>query len=171
MSTTEVSPKAERKLICRYVYPRPEGYKATAEKGNLWVDDPEDPIWEGAFAQAPYNGDPHGALEIAEVLLVDGEIVKTKAICGGPCHKNKAQETMKEFHRLKALGSATPWDQERHFRDALIEADRAAKEGRAEELSLLKQALMTLVNRPQTPNEVSGGSLVTDSNTKKKDHN
>ena len=164
---------ATRKFECYYEYPR-ETFRETAENGNLRVYDPDDEaVWDTLFNKSPHNGDPKGCLVMKEIVRgPDGEIFSEKTIgSGGPCHKNKAREVMLQFRDLIAKGSKTPWDQERHFRDAKEEYERAKTEQSEAQLSLIREALIALTQRPApgaTQNVVSGGSPVSDSSTKAK---
>lgn len=168
MTIVNAPDRVVKQFEARYVYPRPGGFKESAEKGNLSVSDPDDPVWEDVFAKPPYDGDPSGRLEVSEVTRLfdaehqDGEVVKTRAIKGGPCHMNKAREFLYEFSRLQAQGSPTPWDQERHFRDAKEAYERAEREGKAEDRLLTQELLKALIAKPDPVRSVSPGSLVTE---------
>ena len=146
--------KTTRKPEAWYEYKQKDGWKATAALGLNRIDDPEDERWDGELSQAPFKGDAGGALVCAIVTRVDGEIVKKDPICGGPCHKNKAQEFLRQFKRLEAEGSKTPWDQERYYRDKKAEMEEALQKGQIEQLKLLREVWQqTLRDKPATAEE------------------
>lgn len=114
----------------------------TRARVNLRVTDPEDERWEGEFLRPPFNGDPRGALEVATVTRVDGEVYKSVDICGGPCHLNVARGFLRQFAAAKAAGAAKPWDVEHWYRDQKAETDRLKREGKVEEALLTRQLLI-----------------------------
>lgn len=140
-----------------YEYPQAKGWGATEKLGHNRITDPEDPRWDDELMKAPYKGNPHGYLNVAEVTRVNGEVVRSRGICGYSYHKNKAQEFLREFARLKDSGSKTPWDTERHYRDTIASYEAAKNEGRVADFESLKQALAQAF---KTPGVVSPGSPV-----------
>ena len=141
--TQSATMTATKSVECWYEYSPTT--KATIQFGLRRIDDPEDPRWEGELMQAPFNGSPQGYLQVATVTRLDGEIIKSAGICGYSYHMNKAREFMREFKNLQAAGSRTPWDQERHYRTAKDDAERLSREGRLEELEILKKGLSEML--------------------------
>ncbi len=131
---------ASKGVEAAYVYMTRQG--TNRERVNLRINDPDDERWEGALLKAPFNGDPMGALEVAIVTRVDGEIVQSKDIFGGPAHMNVARAFIRQFAAAKAAGADKPWDVERYFRDKKEEEARLKREGRVEELLAMRTLMV-----------------------------
>lgn len=135
------TPSASRQVEAAYVVTYRVGKERKRE--NREITDPDDARWEGELMESPFNGDPRGAMEVATVLRVDGEVVKKEAIFGGGAWPmNKARNFIREFAVAKAAGSRAPWDQERFYRESKEEAERAKREGRVEELVQMRELLV-----------------------------
>lgn len=134
------------------------------------VTDPDDPRWDDEMMKPPFDGQPSGALHCMEVTRLfepggppEGEVVRRKPIEGGPCHKNRAREFLYTFRDLQAKGSKTPWDQERHYRDAKEAHALAASEGRREDMEVFAKLIREALTGPRAvvePQKVSSGSPV-----------
>lgn len=132
--------------------------KEAMTKGHRRISLPNDPRWEDELMKPPFNGDLQGYLQVAEVTRVDGEIVKARGIKGFVCHMNVAREFLQQFHDLVIAGSESPWDQERSHRDEKERLEKAKREGREEELQVIREALMGLMARP-IPAETPKGQV------------
>lgn len=144
---------ASKDFECWYEYST--GAKEVLATGHRVIMDADDPRWDGELTEKPFKGDPNGYLGVYEVTRVDGEVVKKRGICGYRYHMNKAREFMRSFQELKAKGSAQPWDQERYFRELTARAGEAKREGRAEELEMLREAFKMAVASATTGKDVS----------------
>lgn len=142
----EAALKATKEIECFYEYS--SGAKEVLATGHRRIDSADDPRWDGELMEKPFSGSPSGYLQVAEVTRVDGEIVKKTGICGFSAHMNRAREFMQTFQDLKAAGSKTPWDQERHFRDILKNAEEAKAAGRSEELAEFAKQIVSAIRGP-----------------------
>jgi len=94
----------------------------------------------------PYNGNVSGCLRVARVTRVNGEVVKTEDIQGGPCHMNEAREFIRTFGQRKGSGEEKPWDTEHFYRDEKKRAEDAKREGRLEDLAVIAEMLKTALS-------------------------
>lgn len=129
-------------IECVYRYKPKGGWKAVATAGHNVIDSYDDPRWEGELMEAPYNGSVRGALEVAEVTRLDGKILSSVDICGGPVHMNEARNFIRQFTERAKAGEERPWDTERFHRDELARAEKAKREGRLEELAAIREMFL-----------------------------
>ncbi len=135
MSSAAVELRATQQFEAWYEHRPRGGWKEAATNGLPRVSDPDDPVWDGEFAQR----DPVGCLRVARTVRVDGRIVETEDIHGGPCHPNVARTFLREFARRTELGQRKPWQQETYYADLKEQAEKAKQEGRAADLAVLAE--------------------------------
>jgi hypothetical protein len=82
---------------------------------------------------------------------VDGEIVKSRGICGYAYHPNRAREFMRLFCERVEKNLDKPWDVDHTNRDLLEQAKLAREEGRTEDMERLVVALAAAINKPALP--------------------
>lgn len=144
---------ASKQVEAAFVYMTRRGEQRL--RVNERINDPEDPRWDNELLKAPFNGTPSGALEIALVTRVDGEIVQSKDIFGGPAHMNVARSFLRQFAEAKAKGSDRPWDVERYWRDRKDEEARLKREGKVEELLAMRTLMVEALKGVLTTESVA----------------
>lgn len=110
-------------------------FKEVLETGHRAVFDPDDPRWDGEMTQKPFQGTPNGRLRVAEVTRVDGEVVKVRDIMVKVCHKNHAQEFLRRFKENSGQTRGT------YLKDEAEKAEKARREGREEDLDMIRKAV------------------------------
>lgn len=152
--TNTATVSATKQIECWFEYAG--SVKETLASGLRRIDDPDDPRWDGEIMEKPFGGDPHGYLQVAEVTRVDGEIAKSRGICGYAYHPNRAREFMRLFRERVEKNLDKPWDVDHTNRDLLEQAKLAREEGRDQDLEKLVAALAAAVGKqalPEPPKE------------------
>jgi hypothetical protein len=129
---------ATQGVECWFEYVRDQAERASGVKRTIRSAD--DPRWDDELTREPFD-DVRGYLSVRNVTRVQGEPVRAPCVRGFVTGANVARQTMRDFETLAESGSKTPWDTDRHFRDMAAQAEAAQREGRAQELDLLREVL------------------------------